>query len=190
MKTLRFSVFFSLIALVAFCLSGCSKDNDNDPDSPSSSGSDYIVINVNGKEYTAKPNSNYYVQYDPVGYENEDTPLTLTWNGQDMFYKNGFEFLYGLVHYSNKSKLKNSAKTSYIVANYDDYINFYNNLTFVPDFVVDDVDGVLQGGTHSVQNIKQVGNNIVVTGSFDCKMDVDGEYYRISGKYQMTIPFY
>ena len=167
---------------------GGSNQGGSQSDDVKVQNDDYIEVAFGGKTYSKKPNKQYYVQFDPVGYENGNEPLVLSFNGQEMFESNGFEFLYGIVHYKDENKLLNSTLSTYKVAKEDDTSNFYKNLTLTPVFEKNGIECELVSGTHEVQLIKKVNGHVVIVGKFSCKMKNGSNEYSITGKYQMTIP--
>ena len=167
---------------------GGSNQSGSQSDDVKVQNDDYIEVTFGGKTYIKKPYKQYYVQFDPIGYENGNEPLTLTFNGQEMFESNGFEFLYGIVHYRDEDKLLNSSLGTYKVATEDDNANFYKNLTLTPVFEKNGVGCELVSGTNEIQLIKKVNGHVVIVGKFSCKMKNGSNEYTITGKYQMTIP--
>ena len=164
-----------------------TNDDEGDGDNDTISG-DYLQVTLDGKSYSDKILDWYIAQIDPVGYDNNGKPLTLTYDMRDHFEDKGFSFFFGIVHFSRKSDLLASPVGSYGCAESILNDNYYNNLTFWSDLEIDYNEYKWISGTHNVKSIKEVNGDVQIEGSFTSIFNYEGDSKTVKGSYRITIP--
>ena len=185
MKKIYSTLMMLAMMVAALSFTACSSDDDEEGGSNSG---DYIQITLDGKKYSDNILTWHYLQVDPVGKDNNDKPLTLTYDMCDHFDKYGFSFMFGVVHFSRKSDLLSSSTGTYGCAEdmlSDDY---YNNLTFWSILEIDYDEYDWESGSHQVKSIKEVNGKVQIEGSFTQNYKLGSDKRTVSGNYRITIP--
>ena len=187
MKKVNFMITMFAIMFAALSFTACGSDNGDDATGGDSSEG-YIEVKFNGKTYREAINNWEYAQIDPVGKDDQDRKLTFTYDMQSHFENKGFSFMFGIVHFRNRSELLKSASGSYPCAKdiLDD--SFYNNLTFCPMFDLNGDEYDFERGTHQVKRISGAENAVYVEGSFTASFKLNSDRQTVSGSYKIRIP--
>ena len=154
----------------------CSDDDDD------SGSGDFIEVTIDGKTYRHNVYG-FYTQWTI------DSELVATICSEDVFYDDGFEFLYGIYHYEDLNKLLKCSTGQYGIGIGDDG----DNLDFTADLEYNSGNDWWQAesGTHTVTSIKKVSGGAQIEGSFKVSMYSDDSGYKeVSGKYRMTVDGY
>lgn len=188
-----YSIFMMFVLMVATLgFAACSSDDDNNSNGQGENGTastgDFIEISLLGKKYHHNTKPINYAQIDHFGEDAHGATLTSTYSMEDDWGTEAFEFYYGLIHFSDKSKLLATTTGAYpcqIVSILDDV---YQNMTFVPELYIDDNSYDLVSGTHQVTSIKSVDGKVQVEGKFSAVFEYEGDNVNVNGSYRMTIP--
>ena len=159
----------------------------DDGDNETISG-DYLKVTLDGKSYSDKILNWHIAQVDPVGYDKDGNPLTLTYDMRDHFEDNGFSFLFGIVHFSRKNDLLASPVGAYGCAESILSDDYYNNLTFWSTLEIDYKEYKWISGTHNVKSIKEVDGKVQIEGDFTSTFSYGSDSKTVKGSYRMTIP--
>lgn len=185
----KINLMFTMLAIIFVALSftACGSDDDDNASGGGSSTS-YIEVNFNGKTYREKIYEEVLAQIDNSGVDEQGKKLSFTYDMQAHFDNNGFNFMFGIVHYRNKSELLNSIPGSYPCAKdiVDD--NFDNNLAFIPLLKIDGDEYEFISGTHQVKKISSASDGVYVEGSFTATFKRDSDRKTVTGSYKLLIP--
>ena len=159
----------------------------NDEDDSGITG-DYIRVTLNGHTYSDKILKWHYAQVDPVGRDDNNKPLTLTYDMYDRFEDYGFSFMFGVVHFSRKNELLASSPGTYGCSESILSSDYYRNLTFCSTLDIDYDEYKWVSGTHEVKSIKEVNGDVQIEGAFTSTFIYEGDSKIVNGDYRITIP--
>ena len=186
MKKLYSTIMLLAMMVAALGFTACGGDDGDDKGGGNNEpiSGDFVKVTFQGNTY--QESIPIYCQIDPVGW-NGDTPLTYTYDAIPHFENYGFEFMFGIIHYSRKTDLLKSLPGSYDCAG-GIYLNYYSNLTFTGLLEIDYIEYDFVSGTHEVTSVKEVGGRVQIEGNFTNIFEYHGDTKTIKGNYRMTIP--
>ncbi len=184
-------MMLAMMCIAAVSVTACGGDDDEGEiggGGGSAITGDFIRVTLDGKTYSDKILDWHYAQSDPVGKDSDNKPLTLTYDMYDHFEKDGFTFMFGIVHFSRLNELLACSPGTYGCSKDLLSEDFYNNLTFSSTLDIDYEEYTWVSGTHQVKSIKEVNGKVQVEGSFTSTFELDGRTKNVKGDYRISIP--
>ena len=186
MKKLYSTIMMLAMMVAALSFTACGDDDDDD--GGSSTTGDYLRVTLDGKTYSDKILNWDYAQIDPVGRDDNNKPLTYTYDMCDHFDKEGFSFMFGVVHFSRKDDLLACSPGTYSCSKDILSDDFYKNFTFSASLDIDYDEYDWVSGTHKIKTIKEVNGKVQLEGSFTSVFELNGNSKTVTGDYRITIP--
>ena len=185
MKKIYSTIMMLVMIVTALSFATCSSGGDDDSGGDTPGGDGFIKVTFNGKTYTE--GFPVYAQIKPSSYDSQNRSLTYTYDAVPHFEEKGFRFMYGIIHFTNKTDLLASSPGNYDCAG-ELFSSPDNNLTLTTQLSVDAEEYDWVSGTHQVTSIKKVNGGVQIEGSFTSTFKLDGNNQSVKGSYRMTIP--
>ena len=166
----------------------------NEEDNPIDETSDYLEVTLNGKTYREKIPNWGYSYFDATDKDSSGKPISVNNVIVDLYEKYGFSFFPMIAYYSKKTDLMAAKPGKYLHTNNiwkTGGVSTCENFTLATDLEIFEYGTYyeLTSGTHQVNSIKEIGDNVQIEGVFDgvYKCDENNDKRSIQGKYRITL---